>query len=126
MLNRKPHAAAASQLMVFVEKKRIEGLLGATTVTTIHYLTMKAVGVSRARKHLQTLLGLFEVAPVGQAALLQALSSGFDDYEDAVLHEAARAAGAEGIVTRDAAGFSKSSLRIYAPDELLRIVTSLP
>lgn len=126
LLNRQPYAASASQLMVLVEKKRIDGLLGATTVTTIHYLAMKAVGASRARKHVQTLLGLFEIAPVAQAALLQALSSRFDDYEDAVLHEAARAAGADGIVTRDATGFSRSSLRIYAPDELLRIVTSLP
>jgi hypothetical protein len=58
--------------------------------------------------------------------LLQALSSRFDDYEDAVLHEAARAAGADGIVTKDATECSNSSLRIYAPDELLRIVTSLP
>ncbi len=112
--------------MVLVEKRAIEALLGATTVTTIHYLAMKTVGASRARKHVQTLLGLFEVAPVGQAVLLQALSSRFDDYEDAVLYEAARAAGAEGIVTRDAHGFSKGSLRIYAPDELLRIVASLP
>jgi len=63
---------------------------------------------------------------VGQTSLIRALPSRFDDYEDAVLHEAARAADAEGIVTREATGFSKSSLRIYSPDELLRIVASLP
>ena len=126
LLNRQPHAGSTSQLMVHVEKKRIDGLLGATTVTTIHYLAMKAVGASRARKHVQTLLSLFEVAPVGQAALLQALTLRFDDYEDAVLHETALSAGAEGIVTRDATGFSRGTLRIYAPDELLRIVSTLP
>ena len=39
-----------------------------------------------------------------------------------MLHEAARHAGAEGIVTRDRRGFLKARLRVYAPEELLRLV----
>ena len=62
---------------------------------------------------MKDLLRLFEVAPIDRAVLEGALGLEFDDFEDAVLHEA----GA--IVTRDAAGFSKASLRIYAPDTLL-------
>lgn len=64
LLNREPHAVTAAQLLVQVEQKRIDGLLGATSVTTIHYLTAKAIGVTRARKHVQTLLSLFDVALV--------------------------------------------------------------
>ncbi len=110
LLNRKPHAATASRLFVYVERNAIEGLLGATTVTTIHYLATKAVGKTQARKHLRTLLALFEVAPVNGVVILDALSLNFTDYEDAVLYEAAHHAGAGGIVTRNVSDFSRSTL----------------
>jgi antirestriction protein ArdC len=48
------------------------------------------------------------------------------DYEDAVLHEAARHAGAEAIVTRDLKGFARARLKLYAPDELLRFLAAAP
>jgi hypothetical protein len=126
LLNRQPYAVPASRLMVHVEQRRFGGLLGATTVTTIHYLAAKALGHTRARKHIQTLLSLFDVAPVDRAALSEALSLNFRDYEDAVLHESGRRAGATGIVTRDPAGFAAGSLRIYSPDELMRMAEALP
>ena len=126
LLNRRPHSLTASRLMVQVEQKRIEGLLGATTVTTIHYLVTKAIGAARAIRQVQTLLGLFEVAVVNRAVLSDALTLGFHDYEDAVLHEAGRYAAATGIVTRDPGGFARGTLRVYGPDELLKMVQALP
>jgi len=126
LLNRRPYALPASRLMVHVEHRRVEGFLGATTLTTIHYLATKAVGGVRARKHVGTLLSLFDVAPVNRTVLSDALSLNFRDYEDAVLHEAARHAGVTGIVTRDPDGFEKAKLTIYDPAELLRIVEALP
>jgi len=126
LLNRLPHFAAAAELMAEVHDRRIDGLLGATTVTTIHYLATKAVGPAQAAKHVATLLSLFDVASVGRATLTGALGLNFPDYEDAVLHEAARHAAATGIVTRDAKGFAPSTLTVYTPDELLRVVRALP
>ena len=126
LLDRRPHVTAAAQLIAYVHSKHIDGLLGATTVTTIHYLAAKAVGTAHARRHVSTLLSLFEVAPIGRVALVGAFDLRFRDYADAVLHEAARHAGATGIVTRDAKGFALSTVTIYAPDELLRLVRALP
>ena len=45
--------------------------------------------------------------------LLDALALDFADHEDAVLHEAARAASAAAIVTRD------SNVPVFTPPELL-------
>jgi predicted nucleic acid-binding protein len=126
LLDRQPHAAAATQLFERVAQRRLQGLLGATTVTTIHYLAEKAVGRRRARGHLETLLGLFEVAAVDRAVLSGALELGFGDFEDAVLHETAAQAGATGIVTRDVGGFGTSRLTVYAPEELLTLVEAGP
>jgi predicted nucleic acid-binding protein len=122
LLDREPHAAASSALLGAVESKLVDGLVGATTVTTIYYLAARAVGPRRARKHVEALLSLCEVAPVDSAVLHGALGLGFPDFEDAVLHEAARHARAGGIVTRDQDGFRKAELPIYSPGEMLAVL----
>ncbi|MGQ0570109.1 MAG: PIN domain-containing protein [Armatimonadota bacterium] len=126
LLNRHPYAAASIQLVDHAARRRIDGFLGATTVTTVHYLSTKAVGRRQAERHVRTLLDLFDVASVTRSVLADALRLGFPDYEDAALHEAARHAGADGIVTRDPAGFATASLSIYAPGELLRLLRARP
>lgn len=65
------------------------------------------------------LLDLFEIAPIGRAVLESAASLGFEDVEDAVLHEAGRLAGAGAIVTRNRADFPSSTLRVYDPETLV-------
>jgi predicted nucleic acid-binding protein len=126
LLARAPHVSPATALLDRVAAKSLDGLLGAPTLTTIHYLATKAVGTRAAQGHLRTLLGLFEVASVTRAVLTDALDLEFPDYEDAVLHEAARHAGAEAIVTRDPNGFAKARLKVYAPEELLRFMQAAP
>lgn len=122
LLNRTPYVGTAVPLFAGVERREITGLLGATTVTTIHYLSRKSLGERGARRQVRRLLDLFEVAPVTRPVLEDALVLGFADLEDAVLHEAGRHAGAEGVVTRDADGFRMATLPVYAPDELLAIL----
>lgn len=119
LLARAPHADVAVQLFNLVDRGRLQGVLCATTVTTIHYLATKASGRRQAKKHLRQLLAMFEVAPVDQAVLSQAIDLNFADFEDAVLHEAARAAGVAGIVTRNGKDFRGASLPVFSPMEFL-------
>lgn len=122
LLAREPHLAASAAVLGAVEAELLTGLLGATTVTTLHYLATRAVGPGRARRHITTLLSLCEIAPIDAEVLRDALALGFPDYEDAVLHEAARRARAKGIVTRDQVGFKRAQLPIYSPPELLALL----
>jgi predicted nucleic acid-binding protein len=96
----------------------------ATTATTIYYIAAKSFGDRRARDQVHGLLGLFEVASVGRDVLDAALDIDFSDYEDAVLHEAARAAGATAIVTRDSQDFANSAIPILDPQELLAVIAA--
>ncbi|HCW51656.1 MAG TPA: PIN domain nuclease [Clostridiales bacterium] len=119
LLAREPFAQVAAQLLSLADRGRIQGVLCATSVTTIHYLATKAVGHRQAQKHLRELLTMFEVAPVNGGVLARALDTRFSDYEDAVLHEAGRAARVAGIVTRNVKDFSGAAMPVFAPDELL-------
>lgn len=119
LLDRNPHAAAASKLMGRVEVGGLEACLGATTVTTLHYLVGKVLGPKAADQAIRDLLDIFEIAPVDRPVLEAAMTLGFPDYEDAVLHEAGRLAGCNLVVTRDILGFRRGNLPALSPLEVL-------
>ncbi len=121
---RHPHVEAAPKLFALVDNGRIKGSMCATTATTIYYIAAKSFGDRRVRDQVHGLLGLFEAASVGRDVLDAALDMDFSDYEDAVLYEAARAAGASVIVTRDRHDFANSEMPILNPHELLATIAA--
>jgi predicted nucleic acid-binding protein len=124
LMDRDPYVDAASKLFALVDNGRLKGSICATTVTTVYYIAAKDFGRSRAREQVHGLLGLFEVASVDRDVLDSSLDIAFVDYEDAVLHEAARAMGATAIVTRDRRDFVNSSIPALDPQELLAAVAA--
>lgn len=124
LLEREPYVQTAAQLFALVDHGRIDGFICATTATTVFYIAAKSFGIRRGREQVRALLGLFDVAPVGREVLDGALDMDLPDYEDAVIHEAARAAGAVAIVTRDHDGFAKSAVPALDPVELLAVVAA--
>lgn len=100
LLDRQPYAAAAEHLFTQAELGHFRGALCATTLMTIDYLVKKAAGAATARDAVRLLLRILEVASVHDRVIRSGLDSRFRDFEDAVLHEAALAYGAEAIVTR--------------------------
>jgi len=122
LLDRQPYADTAVQLLSLVDQGRIDGVVCATTITTIHYLASRAVGATEAARQVRELLAMFDVAAVDRGVVESAVKLGFDDFEDAVLHEAAVAAGVSAIVTRNGADFAAAKLPIFDPMELLAAV----
>lgn len=125
LLGREPFAHDAGLLMASVEQGALDGSLCATTITTIHYLANKSLGAERTRGLVKGLLSLFEIAPVNRSVLESAQELAFADFEDAVLHEAARHANVDAIVTRNSRGFARAALPIHTPTDLLNVLKSV-
>ena len=125
LLDREPFANDAAFLFSKVEQGKISGFLCATTVITLHYLIAKALGPPEANQHVQSLLSLFIVAPVNRIVLEQAIAASFTDFEDAVLHAAACHGGVHSIVTRNVRDFSKATLPVFTPPELINALEVL-
>ena len=123
LLDREPFADASAQVMDQVVRGKIIGLMVATTVTTIFYLASKEAGRLQARRQVEKLMALYEVAPVTRAVLEAALTSKSPDFEDAVLAEAALQAGAQAIVTRNLKDFVHSPVRAYTPKQWLAMAS---
>ena len=124
LMDRLPHSEAATELFSRVEDGTVIGYLCGTTITTVFYLAAKTVGTPRAQEEIRKLLQLFEVAPVNRHVLESALTLDFNDFEDAVIHEAACHVGADAIVTRNQKDFKKSRLPVHSAEEMAKILTS--
>jgi predicted nucleic acid-binding protein len=122
LLDREPHVAASAEILSRVESGSFSGWLCATTITTLSYLLTKAVGSEKALADVRQILSLFEIAPVNRPVLEGAVALGFKDFEDAVLHEAARQIDANAIVTRNLDDFEHAALPVYTPEELAEIL----
>lgn len=125
LLDRVPFSEHAADLMSKVERSEINGILCALTVTTIQSLLSKYLDKKEAIKSINSLMALFEVASVNRLVIENALKSKCIDFEDSVLHESARHAGAEYIVTRNIKDFKKSEIPVFTPTELLSILETL-
>ncbi len=120
LLDRQPFSEAAAQLFSKIEDGSLTGFMGATTVTTIHYIATKSIGNEKALQEINKLFSMFEIAPVDRVVLEKALKTILPDFEDAVLYEAGKRVGVEAIVTRDSEGFDRSTCPVYSPDDFLK------
>ena len=123
LLDREPFAEPAAQLLSAVERGELDGSACATSVTTVYYLTRKAVGTRKAKQHVRALLTLLQVAVVNESVLTAALNSKIGDFEDAVVAASGVRSGADVIVTRNQKDFKHATLPVQTPVELLAMLT---
>ncbi len=124
LMRRGPFEHDAAELFAAAARHQLEGLLVATSITTVYYVVAKAYGSARALEDVRRLLSLFDIAPVTRPVLDDAAAHPGRDFEDAVLAFAARHAGATGIVTRDPTGFAGAPLPVYTPAEALALLAA--
>jgi predicted nucleic acid-binding protein len=122
LLDRAPHAEAASALWAAGERGVCRLVLAAHGITTIFDLASRQRDAKFARAVVADLLAIFEVAGVDDAVLRRALSLPMDDFEDAVAAAAAVDAGAEAIVTRNLRDFEASPVPALDPATALALL----
>ncbi len=116
---REPHWHASARVLASIEARRDTGLIAAHSVTTIYYLLSKHLNRRKARAAVVELLRLVQAAPVDHDVLLQALSLGWDDFEDAVQAAAALSAKATHLITRNPRDFAGLPIPVLTPDEFV-------
>lgn len=119
LLDRYPHAENAAQLFTLIENEKYSGYLCATSITTINYFLQKSLGKNKSREIINDLLNLFGIAEVNKKVLQSAQKSKFNDFEDAVIYEAALASKVDAIITRNTKDFSRAKINVYSPKVFL-------
>lgn len=116
------HHEVALELLAYVDRGTIDGLVTPTSITTCWYVATTQYGVD-PRPLFVTLETLFELVFMNRAALRTALGSPDEaDFEDVYLAAAGSEAGAKMVVTRNAADFSGGALSPRHPVELVSML----
>ncbi|MCU0541296.1 MAG: PIN domain-containing protein [Oscillatoriaceae cyanobacterium Prado104] len=119
LAQRQPFVVASAQALNTVTQSQVHGYVSGHAVTNIFYILRRQVGSETARELLSRLLQHLQIASVTDAVIRAALQSSITDFEDAVTSEAANAAGAEVIVTRNTPDFAASAIPALLPEEFL-------
>ena len=122
LLDRKPEVAASALVWMAIETGKAQGCVPAHGLPTIHYLVQHARGRGAARRTVEAILQVLDVAAVDGEVIRRAMRLGWRDFEDAVTAAAAEAAHCEAIVSRDARGFPASPVRVITPEAAAALV----
>ena len=124
ILAREPFAKDAAEFLDLGEQGLFEPYISAITPLNIFYIARKAKAVRDLRQAIQRLLETVGVCPIDKSILTSAFELRFVDYEDAVQHESATAAGVEAIVTRDIHDYKYATLPVFTPEDFLQHLKS--
>ena len=100
-----------------------EGYITAKSVADIYYIMHHFFhDNNKTRAALEKIFKLFGVLDTTELDCKKALLSPISDYEDALMVETAIRNKLDGIVTRNTDDYLKSPIKIFSPDEFLKIL----
>lgn len=125
LLNRQPFCEMSARVIDLSARKTIEGYISASAITDIYYIAYKTLrDRSKVSSLLERLLKIVSVAGVTETEILEALKSGWNDFEDAVQYFSARNIAVSYIVTRNKKDYlsAKEDIVIAEPQEFLNLM----
>jgi predicted nucleic acid-binding protein len=121
---REPFAVESGLILQSCGEGKITGYVAAHSITNSFYILRKMFTVKERKRLLFDLCGFMEIANVEKSHILNALQNErFDDFEDCIQLECAKAVGAEYIVTRDPVDYANSDIPAVSPHEFLSLLT---
>ena len=118
-LDRRPHSGPSSEFLERVEHGPRRAFVAWHTLSNFYYIVTSERGDTDARDFIAELTRFVAVAPADTAALRYAVSLPMADFEGAMQVAAARACGAQHIVTRNVRDFARSPIPALTPREAL-------
>lgn len=119
VLDREPHARAASRLLDSFQKRPGTAFMAWHSISNFYYLVRPIRGGLETRLLLLDLARFIRIAPTTTESLLYAAQLEVKDFEDAMQVAAASACQADLIVTRNLRDYGKASIQAVNPEEAL-------
>lgn len=115
----------AREIVYLCASRKIEGCIAAHSVTNMFYILRKNLGLDERKTVFDTISRIFTIVPVDGQKLRAAVNNAdFQDFEDCLQMECAKAFDAEYIVTRNVSDFVNSSIKAVEPLEFLEKLKS--
>jgi predicted nucleic acid-binding protein len=122
-LEREFYLKESLAVMLICEKYEVIGFVSASAITDIYYIARKTLqDKEKLINMLRKLFQVLKIAPVNEANIEEALSLGWNDFEDALQFSIGKSINAKYIITRDIKGFAEAdnTIRVLTPSSFLR------
>lgn len=120
MIGRHPFAIDAAQILSLAERKKVSICTTSLVFSNAYYILRKLGTHKKVMEKLTKLARLLDIIGISKLPLLHALSSEFNDFEDALQHYAALAENVKIIITRNTKDYKHSELAVLTPDQFLK------
>ncbi|UTY24489.1 PIN domain-containing protein [Treponema denticola] len=111
------HEEAANIINMCVEKK-LFGFIAAHEITTLSYFLLKEKkDKNKAADIISALLDMFNIIPIDEKILREALFSPVKDYEDAVIEVSAVKNSIDYIISRNLGDFKSARVQVFTPEQ---------
>lgn len=123
--DRLPFSESATQIFSLCELKKINGFVTPVICSNSYYLLRQTAQHNKVIEKLRQLMTFIDILVMDKDVVLQALSSGFKDFEDALHNFAAIKSGnIDVIVTRNVKDYIKSTIGVMTPENYLKSITA--
>ena len=110
------------KIINLVENKLLNGYTSSVIFSNTYYIQRKLIGHDIAINFLKNLRMLLTVLNVDDLIIKKALETDFKDFEDAIQYYTAIENNMDCIITRNVDDYKNSTIPIYTPTELLKII----
>lgn len=124
LLSRQPFNIPSARLFTLIQRGVIDASVSSLTFANGFYLLRKKVPADTAKAMLSTLKSWLTVLPVDSSTVDSALTSPFNDFEDALQYHTALPAGVSVIITRNIRDYKNAALPVMSAEEFLAQFTS--
>ena len=121
LLRRDEYFENSKEVLKLCEERKCEGMVSASAITDIFYITRKALGsVEETYRVLDAILNIVKVLTVTNTDVLQAFQARAKDFEDCLMATCAKSNQCNGIVTRNKKDFINFGITLYSPEEMVK------
>jgi predicted nucleic acid-binding protein len=111
---------SAEIIVDMCDSKEVKGFLCSHEITTLSYFLEKRSKDKIKNKFVVgEILDIFDILCSDKTTLKNALASGVDDFEDAVIVESCKENNIDFIVTRNIKDFKASGMKVLLPEDFI-------
>jgi hypothetical protein len=104
--------------------QHLKGYITAIILSNIYYLLRKTTTHENVIVHLKKIMLILEVITTDKKAILDALESNFNDFENALQNFSAQNSNdIEIMITRNTTDYKKSKLVVITPENFLKTIS---
>ncbi|MBC9813505.1 PIN domain-containing protein [Crocinitomicaceae bacterium CZZ-1] len=121
--DRKPFSEETSRILSLCEKEELKGFVTSVALSNMYYLLRKTAKHEKVMASLKMLLEIVDVVTTDKATILEALNSGFKDFEDALQNFSTQNnQGIHIVITRNIKDYKTSKLSVMTPEMYLKSI----